>query len=569
MDGRARSLLSWTSVGDGASGARPKPYGACFCSYGAGVWRPRKAELLWLHANTRAKKYNNRSARNDVKISGYYLPVDDEGLAGAVADAAALFALPAAGFLPGGDVAARLPAGAVLIRNTAPGGAGTTTVITEVYFWRGDGTLGCRARRARAGGEDGPAAVQRLVRLNLLALLRELTGRNPGPWGILRGVRPIKIVHRLLDSGLTAAAAATALASSYAVEPEKARLLTDIAVRQRPFLAAGRDARRLVAVYIGIPYCPSRCLYCSFPANLLPADRTAVAAFLTALEADIAGAAAILDRHGLAAETVYIGGGTPTSLGEEDFARLLDLARTSFVSGATREFTVEAGRPDSLSDGKVAAMAAAGVTRASVNPQTMQEKTLKLIGRNHTVRDIIVMFRKIRSAGIPVVNMDIIAGLPGETAADMAATTAEIVRLAPDNLTVHTLAIKRGSRLAEGQDEVALPDESETAAMLAIAAAGARELGLAPYYLYRQKYMTGNLENVGYARPGTECLYNIQIIEERQTVIGVGPAAGTKAVRADYRLTSCYNPKDVATYIGNIDHYVQRRADLVAALFQG
>jgi len=502
-----------------------------------------------------------------VKISGYYLPAGDENVAGAVADAAALFAIPAAGILPDGDIAELLPAGAVLIRNTVPDGP-ATTVITEVFFRCEDGRLDCHTRRERAGGEDAPAAVQRLIRLNLLALLSGLTGRDPGPWGILRGVRPIKIVHRLLDGGASVAAAAAALTSAYAVAPEKARLLADIAARQRPFLHTGIDARRLVAVYIGIPYCPSRCLYCSFPANVLPADRNAVAAFLRALEVDIAAAAAILARHGLAAESVYIGGGTPTSLGDEDFSRLLELVRNAFVSAATREFTVEAGRPDSVTDGKVAAIAAAGVTRVSVNPQTMREKTLKLIGRNHTVRDIIVMFRKIRAAGIPIINMDVIAGLPGETSADMAATMDEIVGLGPDNLTVHTLAIKRGSRLAAGQEEVALPDEAETAAMLAVAADGARRLGLVPYYLYRQKFMTGNLENVGYARPGAECLYNIQIIEERQTVIGVGPAAATKAVRADHRLTSSYNPKDIATYVGNIDKYVRRREKLIAALFE-
>ncbi len=503
-----------------------------------------------------------------MKIDGYYLPADGGGLAGAVADAAALFALPAAGILAAGDLAATLPAGAVFIRNTVTGGT-ATTVITETYFRRESGELGCLTRRDAAAGEDGPAAVQRLVRLNLLAILRRLTGRNPGPWGILRGVRPIKIVHRLLDAALTAAEAAERLTAKYAVDPGKAQLLTEIAGRQRPFLPAGEAGRRLVSVYIGVPYCPSRCLYCSFPANVLPADRAEVAVFLSALEADLAAAAALLARHGLEAETVYIGGGTPTSLDDADFARLLVLARRSFVGAATREFTVEAGRPDSLTDGKVAALAAAGVTRVSVNPQTMQEKTLKLIGRNHTVRDIIVMFRKIRAAGIPVVNMDVIAGLPGETAADMAATMDGVAALAPENLTVHTLAIKRGSRLAAGQDEVALPGEAETTAMVAVAAAAAARMGLVPYYLYRQKYMTGNLENVGYARPGTECIYNIQIIEERQTVLGVGPAAGTKAVRDAFRLDSCYNPKDVATYIRNIDHYIRRRDGLVAALFQG
>ncbi|MDT8901031.1 coproporphyrinogen dehydrogenase HemZ [Anaeroselena agilis] len=501
-----------------------------------------------------------------MKVNGYYLPAADDGLAGAVADAATLFSIPAAGVLAGGDIDALLPADAVFIRNTVTGGA-DKAVVTEVFFRREDGALGCHTRRAREGDEEAAAAAQRLVRLNLLAILKLITGRNPGPWGILRGVRPIKIVHRLLDNGLSLGQAADRLAADYAVEPDKARLIAAIGLRQRPFLHSGREGRRLVSVYVGVPYCPSRCLYCSFPANVLPADHAKVAAFLSALETDIAAAADLIARRGLAAETVYIGGGTPTSLGDADFARLLEKVRGAFVSAATREFTVEAGRPDCITDNKVSAMATSGVTRVSVNPQTMQEKTLKLIGRNHTVRDIIVMFRKIRSAGIPIINMDIIAGLPEETERDMAATMADIAALAPDNITVHTLAIKRGSRLAAGCDGVALPDERTTAAMMAIAADGARAMGQLPYYLYRQKYMTGNLENVGYALPGAECIYNIQIIEERQTIIGVGPAAATKAVAADYRLDSCYNPKDVATYIANIDHYIRRREELLAALF--
>jgi len=501
-----------------------------------------------------------------VEVKRYYLPAAGEDFAGAVADAAALFGLPAAGVLANDDIDTHLPAGAVFIRNTVTDGK-VRAVITEVFFRRDEGVLGCHSRRktARYGEETG--AAQRLVRLNLLAILTRLTGVNPGPWGILRGVRPIKIVHRLLDDGLSSEEAAERLSADYAVDQDKARLLAAIGVRQRPFLHTGPESRRTVSVYVGVPYCPSRCLYCSFPANVLPADHEKVAAFLSALEADIAAAADLIARLGLTAETVYIGGGTPTSLGDSDFARLLERVRGAFVDVATREFTVEAGRPDCITDGKVSAMAAAGVTRVSVNPQTMQEKTLKLIGRNHTVRDIIVMFRKIRSAAIPIINMDIIAGLPEETERDMAATMAGIAALAPDNITVHTLAIKRGSRLAAGQEDVALPDERTTAAMLSIAADGARSLGLVPYYLYRQKHMTGNLENVGYARPGAECIYNIQIIEERQTIIGVGPAAATKAVTADFRLDSVYNPKDVATYIANIDHYTRRREELIAALF--
>jgi oxygen-independent coproporphyrinogen-3 oxidase len=501
-----------------------------------------------------------------VRIEAFYLPVAENGLADAVIDAAALFALSAAGRLDDNELD-KLPPATVFIRNTVSSRP-ATGVVTEVFFRGEADRLTCRSRRAAAGADEPEAvAAQRLVRLNLLTILGELTGRQPGPWGILRGVRPTKIVHRLLDRGLTPDAVRARLASHYGVAAVKAELITDIALRQRPFLPPAGPSGRLVAVYIGVPYCPSRCLYCSFPANVLPADLARVAAFTGALAADIDAAARLLERHGLAAESVYVGGGTPTSLGEADFAALLAHVRRAFVGDETREFTVEAGRPDSLSDGKIAAMAAAGVSRVSVNPQTMQEKTLKLIGRKHSVYDIIEMFRKIRATAIETINMDIIAGLPGEDEAAMADTLARIGELAPDNLTVHTLAIKRGSLLAE-RPEAGLPGEVTTANMLALAADAARRLGMQPYYLYRQKYMTGNLENVGYAIPGRECLYNIQIIEERQTVIGVGPAAGTKAVENNFRLTSCYNPKDVSTYIKNLAVYTERRDSLIAGLFR-
>jgi len=500
-----------------------------------------------------------------VKIEIYYLAAGAEEFAAAAAEAAALFGLSSGGVLAAGDIAAVLPADAVLISNELPAAA-KTTVITTVHYWREPGVLGSRSERETTA-EAGPAAVRRLVQLNLRKLLGRLTGRDPGPWGILRGVRPAKIIHRLLDEGLPPAAVIDRFMTDYAVTADKARLITAIALRQRPFLAPCGVSRRQVGVYIGVPYCPSRCLYCSFPGYVLPADRAKAAAFFAALTADIAAAGALMARHGLAAQTVYLGGGTPTCLDEEDFRRLLGLIRRAFIREAGCEFTVEAGRPDTVTDGKIAAMLAAGVGRVSVNPQTMQEKTLKLIGRNHSVRDIIDVFKKIRAAGLPVINMDIIAGLPGEDEADMADTVARVAALAPDNLTVHTLAIKRGSLLAADPGAAVLPDEATTAGMLAIAADGAHRMGLAPYYLYRQKYMTGNLENIGYARPGTECIYNIQIIGERQTIIGVGPAAGTKAVAADFRLASCYNPKDLDAYTKNIDRYTRRRDDLIAGLF--
>jgi oxygen-independent coproporphyrinogen-3 oxidase len=270
-----------------------------------------------------------------------------------------------------------------------------------------------------------------------------------------------------------------------------------------------------------------------------------------------------LSRYGLSVQSIYIGGGTPTSLKLADLDALLARTVTLFAGEAT-EFTVEAGRPDSLDDAKIELLAGYGVTRVSVNPQTMQQKTLKLIGRMHSVQDIICVFGKIRMVKIPVVNMDVIAGLPGENAEDMADTLRQIAALKPVNLTVHTLALKRGSRLSESVEAYEAPDAATTAEMLALADQTARNLGMQPYFLYRQKKMAGNLENVGYSLPGKECIYNIQVIDERQTILGIGPAATTKVVEP-CGLTNYYQPKDISTYINSLPDRLQKRNALLAA----
>ncbi len=493
-----------------------------------------------------------------MKIDGYLYPQDDE-LAKAVGEAMALYAIPASA--ASGD-------NIIVVRNRVVAEPYRVVTVVELPV-AGEPGRWEEVSPAAPQEESRLTAARRLTQLNLLIALHKLTGRIPGPWGILRGVRPGKLAHRFFDQGLSEGEVATRLQEYYAVTPAKAALAADIAHRQRSLLLTPAEATKSVSIYLGVPFCPSRCLYCSFPAYVLPADRSGVEAFLAALEKDVQAAAEAVDRYGLSVQTVYIGGGTPTSLAADDFERLLTLTRSAFIASGTREFTVEAGRPDTVDDAKLAAMRRAGVTRVSVNPQTMQEKTLKLIGRRHTVHDIILVLEKTRSAGIPVVNMDIIVGLPGEDEIQLADTMDKIARLAPDNLTVHTLAIKKGSRLKDGREGFALPGEGTAARMLAIADRCAREMGMIPYYLYRQKYMADNLENVGYALPGRECLYNIQIIEERQTVIGIGPAAATKAVNpADWRLTRSYMPKDLTTYINHLEKHLDRRDELLARLME-
>jgi oxygen-independent coproporphyrinogen-3 oxidase len=503
-----------------------------------------------------------------VRIEGYLYPRGDE-LTSAVWDTMALFDVPLLRDIDySGKIEEFLPASAVLVNHRTR--TDPVSVMTALYYWNEEVVV-CRNIVSPQASEDEntKSAFQRLARINLLALMEELTGRNPSPWGILRGVRPTKIPHKMLDRGLSIGAVLARLEQQYALSISKAQLLGEISLRQRPFLLSREQAKKLVSVYVGIPYCPSRCLYCSFPAQVLPSDQLKVEGFLQALMMDIDAAAKIIAKYDLKVQNIYVGGGTPTSLANKDFERVLERITFAFAGPKLEEFTVEAGRPDSIDEMKILAMRTVGVNRVSINPQTMQEKTLKLIGRRHSSQDIIEMLEKIRYSGIPIVNMDIIVGLPGEGVQEMTSTMEQLTDLAPDNLTVHTLAIKKGSLLKETRGEYILPGEDMAVNMLNIASSYARSWGMVPYYLYRQKYMTGNLENVGYCNPGKESIYNIQIIEERQTIIGVGPAAATKAVNpGEWRLTSSYHPKDLATYINKIENCLERRATLLAGLFE-
>ncbi|SDE59852.1 tRNA-2-methylthio-N(6)-dimethylallyladenosine synthase [Sporomusa acidovorans DSM 3132] len=528
-----------------------------------------------------------RSAEIKVKFDNFVLAPNmgtTVDVLAAVRDTMALFKVAAADF-PGSIKVSELEAGSLLVACAVQCEQDKVEVKVTIDFCDSKNNrnqlTACEYRLISSEhakcdeAEDLTGLIRRLVRLNVLALMRTITKSNPGPWGILRGVRPTKIVHRLLDQGFSPSEIITRLEKEYAAETCKAELVTHIAIHQRPVIATpGKNTgNKKVSVYIGIPYCPSRCLYCSFPAYVLPERREQLDTFLRAIMKDIESAANLVAKFDLAVENIYMGGGTPTSLTATDLAGLLALIKKAFWGITTREFTVEAGRPDSIDDEKIDVFRQYGINRASINPQTMQDKTLKQIGRRHTVQDIIDIFAKIRHAGVPVINMDVIAGLPGENQADMDDTMRQIALLNPENITVHTLALKRGSILKESLSAgilagQVLPNEEITHSMLKIAAAYTAKMNMHPYYLYRQKYMTGNLENVGYAKPATDCFYNIQIMEERQTIIGIGPAAGTKAVNTqNWRLQSSYNAKDVFSYIKNLDIYLNERNTLLSRLY--
>lgn len=443
---------------------------------------------------------------------------------------------------------------------------GACFVGVKLTFYQAGQAVASFAESRVRPEERQAAEIRRLVKLKLYELFMERLKAAPAPWGVLHGVRPTKIAHKYIERGFSRQQVADRLQEDFAVSLEKAEMMTDLAFLQRPFLSGQK--KRSIAVYLGIPFCLSRCLYCSFPSYVLP-EKAKLQEFLRILEKDIQAAKESIERHHLQVESIYIGGGTPTSLPEAAFDHFLQVVQAAFFTDETAEFTVEAGRPDSVSDAKINSMLRCHVGRVSVNPQTMQEKTLKHIGRKHTPEDIIDLFGKFRKAGLQKINMDTIIGLPGETARDVEDTMQKIAGLGPDNLTVHTLALKRGSQLKLDREGYCLPDGQMAREMFAITQKWARQLGMRPYYLYRQGYMSGDLENVGYSKPGDESLYNIKIMEEKQTIIGIGAAATTKIVHGDGRaMDTSFHPKDLLTYMQGIDKYIKRRTDLLDAAFE-
>ena len=414
---------------------------------------------------------------------------------------------------------------------------------------------------------------KRLCKLTLYDLLKSLTGCRP-PWGALTGIRPTRLVYENLARGMSLPESAAALAEDFDVPPEKAELLRRVVETQ---LTLPMPAPHEADVYISIPFCRTRCAYCSFPGEALGrADRTE--AYLAALRGEMEASARMMAGAGIRLRALYIGGGTPTVLGEAPFRDFLDRVSRTFPHPV--EFTVEAGRPDTVTAGKLEAMLSHGVTRISVNPQTMNDLSLRRIGRDHTAREIVEAFTLARKAGFANINMDVIAGLPGESVADFAHTLAEIERLAPDSLTVHTLAIKRSSRLRqaglpeadtrpadEGQAQPVDPAQP-AARMTELGEAAAYRLGMAPYYLYRQKYMAGQQQNVGYARPGAACLYNVDIMEENASVVAVGAGAISKRVFPDreLRIERAPNVSDVSTYLRRTREMMERKERLFTGM---
>lgn len=412
--------------------------------------------------------------------------------------------------------------------------------------------------------EDYREDLKRFIFLSL----RKITG-DKHSWGTLIGIRPSKRAFELLDKGLSEEEIIEHFQSGNLTTREKAELCIEVAKYEEKFVNKENDN---ISIYIGMPFCPTRCLYCSFSSNPISACKKQVTPYLEALKYEISSMKEYVDKRKLKIETVYFGGGTPTAVSEEDFEDLMKEIYFSFVHGKdVKEFTVECGRPDSITKNKLISMKNYKVSRISINPQTMNDKTLKEIGRAHSVQDVVDKFNLARSMNFDNINMDIIVGLPNEGVKEVNKTCELIKVLSPDSITVHGMSIKRASRLHEDillKKTKYIPNQNELNEMYDATKVLAKELGMHPYYMYRQKNMVGTMENVGYSLPNKECIYNIEMIEERQTIIALGAHAVSKVVFLDEnRIERFANVRDVIEYIKRHEEMVSKKIELLDTLY--
>lgn len=405
---------------------------------------------------------------------------------------------------------------------------------------------------------------KRSVTRNFYLRLSEMTGRNLA-WGMLTGVRPTKLAMQAMEKGLSEEEIVKYLTETYCISEQKASLGAKIARREKALLKK-LDYEDGFSLYVGIPFCPSICSYCSFSSSPISLWQERTDDYVDALCKEIQAIGKMAGTKRL--NTVYIGGGTPTTLSALQLDRLLSTIQRCFSEKYLVEYTVEAGRPDSITEEKLKTLYQYPVTRISVNPQTMQQKTLNLVGRRHTVEEIKKSFYMARAIGFHNINMDLIAGLPGETQADMKDTLEQIKELSPDSLTVHALAIKRAAKF--GQEKRKQKSGQEIENMVEESARAAGEMGMEPYYLYRQKNIAGNFENVGYAKVDKAGIYNILIMEEKQTILAAGAGASTKLVLPrkkklkngkETNLIRIENVKSITEYIERIDEMIERKGE--------
>jgi len=427
--------------------------------------------------------------------------------------------------------------------------------VTTELAW--DGTTAPYTKTVPLSGDDYAREGQRrrAIGLSFFGAAHAVTGMTP-PWGSLTGIRPAKVATELLEQGLSEAEADKVLEETYFVTPERRRLCLDAA---RCSMEADKGLKKEeISLYLGIPFCPTRCSYCSFVSNSVEKTFKLIAPYLEAVHAEIDSAADMVQSLGLKVKSFYMGGGTPTTISAEQMDRLLTHLQQRFDLQGMAEVTVEAGRPDTITREKLQVLKAHGVERISVNPQTMEDHVLRAIGRRHTAEDIVKTMELVDEIGFPHVNMDLIVGLPEDTVEGFRRTLDRVIAFGTDNLTIHTLSLKKGSRITlEG---TRLPTVEEVGEMLSYADPVLREKGFAPYYLYRQKYQSGSFENVGWSKPGGEGLYNIYIMEELHSILSLGAGGSTKMVdRAANRIERVFNFKFPQEYLQRPEKLVENQ----------
>lgn len=419
-----------------------------------------------------------------------------------------------------------------------------------------------------AADPDIRKKTKRAISHTLLSVLQDYTGIEQ-PWGILTGVRPTKLMHRKLQQGESIERIDQELQDEYQVRAEKIRLMEQIVNRQLVAVPDLYQLKREVSIYIGIPFCPTKCAYCTFPAYAINGRQGSVDSFLGGLHYEMKQIGAWLKKHQVPITTVYFGGGTPTSITAEEMDMLYEEMYESFPGmEKVREVTVEAGRPDTITPDKLDVLKKWGIDRISINPQSYIQETLKAIGRHHTVEETIDKFKLAREMGMNNINMDLIIGLPGEGLEEFQHTLRETEKLQPESLTVHTLSFKRASEMTQNKEKYKVADREEITEMMKAATDWTGQNGYVPYYLYRQKNILGNLENIGYALPGKESIYNIMIMEEAQSIIGLGCGASSKWVHPETgKISRFANPKEPKAYNEGYEKYTQAKIDALSLLF--
>lgn len=404
--------------------------------------------------------------------------------------------------------------------------------------------------------KDERKEVKNCLKRLLYRVLEEYTKKSL-PWGTLTGIRPTKISMALLEEGQSKDTVLNHVKETYLISPEKAELMIDVAEYELGILKR-TNYEEGYSIYIGIPFCPTNCLYCSFTSYPYEVWKPKIDSYIEALYKEIRYVADAC--RGKRLYTVYIGGGTPTTLEPCQMDELLTRLEECFDYSCLEELTVEAGRPDSITREKLEVLKKHKVSRISINPQTMNQDTLDIIGRKHTVEQTTETYVLARSLGFDNINMDLIVGLPGEDIKEVQNTMEEIFKLNPDSITVHSLAVKRAARLNIWKEKYEDLKMVNTQEMIELTGEYARKMGMNPYYLYRQKNMAGNFENVGYAKPEKEGIYNILIMEEKQSIIALGAGASTKLVfKQEGRIERVENVKDVLNYINRIDEMIERK----------